>query len=410
MSKPPYRSRSDISPEDELDAWLNARASEEADDTSRRENDALAGVAYEFHGWADDVQQRDSAAKGPADDLWNRVLHEQRRGAPARRSEDMDSVIGKPIGAYAPPRSNRTRRAEARPSSRSGTWFNAIAAALLIVTLGGGAYISSNGGFGFGGGGDEGGRYAAQVVSPEASPASGNPMCNVEPLTTEEIVNIVENPNSYIPYGHFGTPPPGEEESGAQDISEGLMEIPTDILPRPNASDLRVPTEDEFETAQEIADHYYACMVHGTHAQLWALLNPHEVQRRILSQFPVYRDSESIREYVASIGDEPVTRDPGMVVYADDSNDGRRTYANPDPTDARVYERGLYEVLPDADMMLYIGEEYRAEDESVIAVTSWDATPLQGDRADLNGGQSLILIHSESTDRWFVQGSMSPRG
>ncbi len=411
MTMHPFRRRQDISHEDRLDGWLNARMSGLDETTNEPEGESLAGAAHEFHAWAEDVQGRDPAATGPADDLWNRILHEQRRGTPTRRTRDMSTTIGAPVGRMIPPQSNRTKRAQAAPpTSRAGAWFNAIAAALLVLTLGGAAYLASDGRLGFGGGGGEGGRFAAQVVSPEASPSDDRAMCDVEPLTTEEIVAIVENPNSYIPNGHFGTPPPGEEESGARDISEGLMESPRGILPRPEESRLRVPSEEEFASAREVADAYYACSVHGTHAQVWALLNPHEVQQRILMQFPVYRDPEVITEYVESIKDELVAPDPEMTVYADQSPDGHRTYSNPNLTDARVEDRRAYPMLADADMVMYIGQEYRDEDESVVAISAWDALPLQGGREDMNGGQSLILVHSLSTDRWFVQGQLSPTG
>lgn len=91
----PKRSSPD---DDQLDAVLNAwvsgeshqRHSERSEESRIHElykQNELAKDALEFHRWAEDVRQSESAARGPAADTWNRIL---RSTAQAKsRGEDM---------------------------------------------------------------------------------------------------------------------------------------------------------------------------------------------------------------------------------------------------------------------------------------------------------------------------------
>lgn len=310
-----------------------------------------------------------------------------------------------PILGTMVPQSNRTRKALAGAASRSGGWSYMIAAALLILSLAGGAYIARTGGFGSGGDGD-GRRFAAQVGSPEARPSSADAGCDVDPLTTDEIVAYVENPNSYLPQGVFGTPAPNEPGE-VKDITEGLYESPItwDDLTLERGV---VAEQGAFSEALTVADQYYACMTSGTQAQIWALLSPYMVQDEVLSRFPVYRDREEIRSYIESVRDERYA-DNDIRGYADESIDGRAVYPNPNLTDARQVDVPPFTMLADADLVMYIGEEWKDQEEQRASLTGWDATALDGGQEQSNG-TSLILVHSSATDQWFVHSPYAPWG
>ena len=409
MSKNPFRRGSGTHPEDPLDAWLNARDVPWHDDSSLPGGESLAGSAREFHAWAESVQEHDQDAKGPADDLWNTILgqHLPEHDHSQRSTGDMSSTtVPIPFAGTVAPQSNRTRTQQDLPGARSGAWFSMVAAALVVLTLLGGAYIARNSGFGSGGGDGDGRRFAAQVGSPESSPSSAAIGCDVEPLTTDEIVAYVENPNSYLPSGVFGTPAANEPDD-VKDITEGLYESPI-TWDKVTLERGVVAEQGAFQDAFVVADQYYACMTSGTQAQVWALLSPYMVQKEVLSQFPVYRDREEIRSYIESVSDTRFA-DNDIRDYADGSDDGRAVYPNPNLTDARQVDVPPFTMLADADVVMYIGEEWKDQEEQRTSLTGWDATALDGGEEQSNG-TSLILVHSSVTDQWFVHSPYAPWG
>ena len=414
MTMHPFRRRQDISHGDALDEWLNTRTSGSGTTPNEPEGENLTGAAQEFHAWADNAQERDPAATGPADDLWNRILSDSGRlHADPVQTEwsdgDMDTTIQPPMVERVPPQSNRTKRVQQEAqSSRAGGWLNAVAAALLLLSLGGGAYLASNGGFGFGGDGDEG-RYAAQVVSPEASSAGGDAVCDVEPLTTDQIVAYVENPYSYMPDDVFGTPAPGNFSQTLPSID--LIEA-VDVQMAPSTGQGEVPDDATFEDVRSVARQYLACMYNGTAAQILTFLRPQEIQDIVFQNLPVYRTEEDVRDFVESVRDmrfgdlNPWLRPVGASVALGE----QRIFVNPESTDARVFQARRFEGLEDSDKLAFIGLEYHDEAGEVIGLTGWDGTPLVGGHEQTNGGGSLVFVHSESTDTWYFFRHNSPWG
>lgn len=320
----------------------------------------------------------------------------------------MSTMINPSLERHAPPQSNRTRKALEVPRPRSGGWLSAVAAALLLLSLGGGAYLAGNGGFGFGGGNDEG-RYAAQVVSPEASPASANAVCDVEPLTTDQIVAYVENPYSYMPDDVFGTPPPGQEGQTLPSID--LIEA-TEMYSEPPAGQGAVPDEETFAQIEAVASEYLACVHNGTAAQVLTFLRPEEIQYIVFTNLPVYRTEADVRELIESVGDEQYAHLNHLLrpVAPEVRLGQQQTFVNPDLTEARVFPTRNLDVLQDSDMLVYIGQEYTDEQGNVVGRTGWDGTPLVGGSEQTNGGGSLIFVHSESTDRWYFYLHNAPWG
>lgn len=405
MTMHPFRRQNDISPEDSLDAWLNARTSGSNDNTLEPDGESLSGVAHEFHAWADSAQERDPAAMGPADDLWNRILEGRGRlhVDPARfeRSEDMSTTIVASVGGYAPPQSNRTRRAQATsPLSRSGTWPNALAAALLLLTLGGGAYIGRNGGFGSGGGGGGEGRFGAQVVSPEASTDIVSATCDVEPLTVDEALGIVLNPLNRL------------ADLGAANAkrADTLVEIPDSELPWLGAGQaVRPPNADEQDAMIATVNTYLACVRDGTSLQVWALESPQVVQKRVLSLFPVLRDEDQLRETIERYGNEPFAHFPvqtdsfmmyfsqGYGLMANDEDDGI-LILNDELVDPQIGYVGINVVIEDSgEVLARMPAQYGGAQEVTAG-------------SDVRSPGELVVESYAGTDTWLVRGLLSSMG
>lgn len=121
-------------------------------------------------------------------------------------------------------------------------------------------------------------REAPQVVTPISGEELG---CNVVPLTRDEVLAIVLDPEGRgftDDRALFATPPPEAyphtrtwlpEANGTVDMAGG---------PRP----VRLPTTKEFEESKSALDRYLRCQSEGTNFQLWALESPVEVQRQVL--------------------------------------------------------------------------------------------------------------------------------
>lgn len=399
----------DASRENDLDTFLNhIVASDGPPDASLdyrfdgRDPESLLASADAFHRRMKSAHQRHPESSQPVPDLWGRILKShtdiEKETEMSTTSIALESRPQRrnPIPRYIPPATVK--------GNHFGLWANAIAAAMLVLVIGAGAWFSGYGP----GGSDQGGdptRFAAQVGSPEATPSeTSETACNVEPLTTEQIVAYVENPYSYMPHDAFGTPAPGNE---SRMITEGLMEPPRVWMDVTQTERGQVPSASVFDDAYDLAEEYYACFAQGTLAQVWALMNPAAVQQDVLSRFPVYRSEGDVLEHIESVRDLPMDGGDEGTLYADESRDGRGVYANPNIQDARVFELNAYWMLQDADMVLYIGQESRDENEETVSLTDWDTVALSGSQERLNG-TSLILVHSESTDRWFVEGFHAP--
>jgi hypothetical protein len=436
----PFRRKDDISPEDALNAGLNARASNQHDDTSRPEGESLTATAQQFHAWADAAQERDPDAKGPADDLWNKILVSGGRlhvdpaartidikdafrrpnvDTPGnttkplneRQGEDMSTTFPAAIGDHLPPQSNRMRRMEAAAPSRSGAWFNAIVAALLVLTLGGGAYLGGNGGFSFGGGGDEG-RYAAQVASPEASPETAevigrvefqaDGVCEAEPLSEDQVFDIVMNPlNGFLQQGivlEEGTPEP-------------LLEVPWQGGDQQRPSSFQDPnplhraSEDEAASVNAFVTEYYECLESGTSYQVWGLIMPYDVQSRILSNFPVLRSEEQIRDYIVDFGPQDFSatvRGQGHEYFFEQ---GYGLQGNENPLSLWVNPGYAF-----PDVVILSGVSVLDENGEVVAAVDYNGRPSVLQPGVPGVPETLEIAYFAETNTWYISETYSLRG
>lgn len=390
----PKRSSSDDDALDHaLNAWViderHSERSEESRPGSSIQQKSPAIDALEFHRWADETRRTDPAATGPAAGTWNRVL---RSTAQAKsRGGDMSSVV---LGTE--PQSAIVY--DSRPYNRRelGRYLNLAAtfAIVFAVTIGGWFAMSQ-----LPPGSD--GRFAAIQETPEVAESQA---CDVEPLTVDEVVAIVENPYSVAPLDTWGTPSPSQEE-GTSLAGEGHREMGS-MVGMPETLSV-VPSEEEFSDIQSVADHYLACIQNGTVGQRWALIHPETLQSEILSRFPVYRDQAEVRAVIEEAIDRPM-RGPSDPQAVDVPPDYQTTFATPDRARVRVGDSRGESLL--ADQVAWVGLDMKDETGEVVGKTDWDATILEGDVQSNNGGYSLILVYSEITDTWYFYGTHAPRG
>lgn len=380
----PHRSSSD---DDELDQQLNEWATGSHTDPASDE----AADALEFHRWADNTRRSDPAATGPAAGTWNRVLRNSAQANPKVRKKMSSAVLESQPAGYG-------RQSHETPGERAMHYSKLVAtlALVLAVTMGGWFAMSQ-----MPGGGD--GRFAAIQGTPEVAQSQ---TCEVEPLTVDEVMAIVENPYSVAPFDSWGTPEPGSGQSSL--AGEGLREHPNMFRLPENMSS--IPDEEEFISITQLADQYLNCSFSGTVGQQMALVHPEIVQMYVLGNFPVYRDQADVRAFVESVIDVPAKQvTPAFNIYAEELwPTYQSTITTSERTRIRVADSRGGELLTDRTAL--VGTDFIDENGVVVGATDWDGTVLEGDFSTTNGGVSLILVYAEATDSWYFYGYNAPRG
>lgn len=395
------RSR-DISQRDELDTWLDAHASKPTTHSTAPDqaHESLSDAAQAFHRWADDVQRHDPAAQGPGGEVWNRVMSQTRR-EPSARSLEMSTV--------AFPIEREVARVNPRSMPSGVSRFASIAATVLMVlTIAGGGYIAllQNRP-----GGDEPGRFAAMVESPQASPSTAHGVCDVEPMTVDEVVAIVENPQGATVWDSQGTPVPEDErliESPGWPVPQELLGLTGDA-----------PDEATFDAISIAANRYVTCSQYGTFGQVLRFLYPTQVQKAVFMALPVYRTEAQVRELIEAAIDEPAYAvNPSTFGEwpGDAASITQVSYRiTEDRTNIRVATLGRvpgvdWDMTGDIDSLAYIGLDYLDADGNVIGRTAFDGMPIEGGSEGTNGGYSLMFAHSSTTGEWYYVGARMPRG
>lgn len=337
----------------------------------------------------------------------------------------MDMTIHAPVAGRIPPQSNRTKRAQqAATPPRSGAWWNAIAATLLLLSIGGGAYLASNGGFGFGGGGggDEG-RFAAQIVSPEASPEAAevigtvdfqaDGVCQAEPLTEDEVFDIVMNPLNGFAQRGIGLASAGTPEPLMEARWNGSGQRPSDS-PDPDYAErntLHQATEYEGASVNAFVTEYYECLQSGTNFQVWGLIMPYAVQDRILLNFPVLRSEEQIREHISVVGPQAYSDSEFSLGHDYYFEQGYTLQGNPVPLSLWVNVNAAYGypgVMPDA--VILSGVSLVDESGEVVAAVNYDGRPtfLQPDTPGVP--ETLEIAYFGETNTWYIVSTYSLKG
>lgn len=276
------------------------------------------------------------------------------------------------------PRSRRTIRLEEGGRRSRGLSYAAVAV-LLILAMIGGVLFANRGGSG--GNRFDDLRYAAQPVSPEASAVVAQG-CDVEALTVDEVMAIVENPYANLDYQRLNV-------AGIPDfLTEGGEAL---ILPQGHGSQMEPESKAD---ARSVVTEYLRCRESGTLGQVFAYLSPNMIRQHVLEPFPTFRGEDEVRAYV-----EAVLTLPARNILYHPAFEMNVTVAPATGEDTAL----TFSLHPDYQVA-WIGTEGIDEAGNVVAVS--DAYDMLVKGQDLPGPNrtfgAISVIQYPGVDRWFV--------
>lgn len=233
-----------------------------------------------LHARFDDAHSGTPGASSPPPDLWNRILTDQHDGR--AKTMNVTSTPDSMATSVTPvPRPWRIAHPEGS-NPRSGRLTYAATAAILVLAMMGGLFIASQRSPDGNDFGDL--RYAAQPVSPEASPITAI-ACDVEPMTVDEVMAVVENP--YV-----------NMDQQRLNIA-GFPSFLTDEGGLLLLDDFGKPMDPGEEAdARDATAVYLTCRQNGSLGQVFALMSPDKIQQTVFWQFPAFRAEEDVRAFL----------------------------------------------------------------------------------------------------------------
>lgn len=215
----------------------------------------------------------DASALDPA--LWDRIQTEAR--PPNRQRSQASSGTTVPVTRNVPSAATSRNRTSATPSIPAATWHRGLAAFFVVALAIFMAVVLSES--------NPDPQYGAMLDAPDvATPAPiDTETCNVEQLTTDEVFEMVVNPEGTGEQGDrslFTTPPPGDGEY--PHTNTWLPEADGTVRVGDGTADVRPPSPEELQTLEASLNRYFRCQDEGTNFQLWSLESGVEIQRQIV--------------------------------------------------------------------------------------------------------------------------------
>ena len=368
----PNRSSSD---DDALDQQLNQWATGSNTDPVSDE----AADALEFHRWADSSHRSDPAATGPAAGTWNRVLRNSAQES-SKRSSKMSSTT---LTAQSPGFSRIPGESFRQRSGRYAT-LAATVAIVLAVAFGGWLAMSQMPG------GDD--RFAAIPGTPEVAQSQ---TCDVDPMTVDEVMEIVENPYKYAEPGDYGSP----DTSPApwyDDFAE-VQPMTSDFL-TPLAGE--IPTAAAMDQAIPVLQEYIACVETKTVAHSLRFVDPFSIQERVVTEFPFYRDQKTVREWVS----EWISQGPQSLNWVDEDTGEVLVFTPNSNIDEARTSFGWIGL--GFNQILLLGSNVLNEDGDLLA--RHDGTMQLVDGEKQSRFVMYTLVYSMYTEQWYVVTSWWP--
>ncbi|HWV24015.1 MAG TPA: cupredoxin domain-containing protein [Thermomicrobiales bacterium] len=270
---------------------------------------------------------------------------------------------------------------EAPRHSRLGRWANALAVLSLVLLMGVGFWFS---GYGTNGSGDNHPvRYAAQVVTPLASPETQATACTIEPLTAEEVMDRISDPDGWV----------AEYLGERLPFTPGQLVDPSQLI-RDTAANLDEPEQEEFEAMKQATNQYLDCLREGTVGQFWATFSPHMLQQEIFGKFPIYRSEEAVRSYV----EESLGLAAAGFSFPPYAWDDITLEAVPDRAESRVNR------VLEPFVFAYVPSQGVGPDGTVIARSDWkdrieNLVETSGPAPSLG---AITLVQYPGADQWFI--------
>jgi hypothetical protein len=231
---------------------------------------------------AERAVRTDLAATGPSDGTWNRVLRN-----PAQETSKGTRAMSTATLSSQSTGFSSTPQESVGQSIRRYSSMAATIALVLAVAVGGWLAMSQ-----MTPGSD--GRFAAIQATPEVAQAQ---TCDIEPLTVDEVMEIVRNPYRYLSNRADSDFTASADLDLATEpaLMEGLLFPDHSEFDSANRSR---PNEVQFDGARHVIDRYIACLPSATYGHLWAMVDPVWVQQHVLGSFPVFADEDAVRTFV----------------------------------------------------------------------------------------------------------------
>lgn len=235
--------------------------------------------------------RRIDGADAPPADLWDRILAQA--NPQPKETKQMSSMTTAAIPAETLPAAD-TR-------SRPGFGHYANLAATIALVIG----IAVAGWFAImqlnqSGGPEPSLALVNSTPEAEATPTSVAATCEVEPLSTDTVMEIVKNPARFMANGPTGEP--SEKPMVGNQENADLRKVDPDLE---LVGESTAPTEEQFNDASVFANAYLDCLLSGTQGQVWTFYSPVFLQQKILSEFPVFAEESQVRERVVELSAQP---------------------------------------------------------------------------------------------------------
>lgn len=232
--------------------------------------------------------------------------------------------------------------------------------------------------------------------------------CDVEPMTVDEVMEIVQNPYRYslesneAPEGVLSQAMELADKEYAEAWS---FRIDSDLLN--SRSQGQYKTEGDFQEAVSRMNEWLGCLQMGTIGHVFRFTDPFEIQRIVLSNHPVIRDMEAIRSGVMELLEMPAAE----IVRAMITLPGKAGYtilANENRDDSLLLGEDQ-SMRYNASLIFQIGIRVIDEDGAIVyentasGIRTNDATVAQ------SGPFTVLMAESAYNGEWYVLAVMPMR-
>lgn len=228
-------------------------------------------------------------------------------------------------------------------------------------------------------------RFAMLPGTPEVTSTT----CDVEPMTLDEVMEIVENPYKYAEAETYGSP--NSSYAPWYHDYEVVQPMVSESL-HPNYG--TVPTETAMEQALPVLDQYLACMETGTIAQALRFVDPFSIQAHVTDEFPFYRSEVEVRAYVS----EWIESGPWPDDWHNEDTGVTLTFSpnrNTDEARTEIVWLGL-----GFNQLLYIGSNVMDEQGNQLARHDAVFQDVDGEQQEV--GVIYRMVYSDYTEQWYV--------
>lgn len=235
-------------------------------------------------------------------------------------------------------------------------------------------------------------RFAVLPATPEGVAQT----CDVEPLSVDESMQVVQNPYMFLAdYAEETTGTSILRSPDESDLIEATL-VP-DRYQYETAGTI-VPPQATFDDARQTVDTFLNCLPYASFGQLWAMLDPLWVQQLILGRFPVFVAEEDVLRFVQENIDQPLSSSGNPLDTFYRSDQPFTITANPNRESTHValtFSSGYNSIVA-------IGSQVVGADGEVMLETDSTGFP-QILRANASQQRPVLVVgKSAVTGEWYI--------